>query len=281
MEPLSRQELGDLVARRAEGTIDIARSRAVQLAMSWVRDCTPAALIRFGEGEGRILTAEPGLPGSMRVAANKLSRQIGRGFSEDDVLRIRSMVLRAFDRADVLGIRGSSSFSEEHMTWVRRIEAAYTERVIAGRTPVPVTHCLVNNDLRDALGHMLEGLDAISVVSCRDVAPRLEAAYGVRDIISYQVPSQYVMREVDDPYEAVLHDVPFWPEHLFDLRRRINVRYRGEVFLVGAGILGKELCILIRDRGGIALDLGSTLDGLVGKVTRGAGRPPPYARGPG
>ena len=40
-------------------------------------------------------------------------------------------------------------------------------------------------------------------------------------------------------------------------------------FLVGAGIFGKDLCIRIRELGGIALDMGSCLDLMAGKVTRG------------
>jgi len=91
-----------------------------------------------------------------------------------------------------------------------------------------------------------------------------------------QVPSEYVMRKLDDGYERRLHDVAFWPEFFDDLRTRIAVREPGEVFLVGAGVLGKELCLRIKELGGIALDMGSSLDRMVGKITRGPRRPEPY-----
>jgi hypothetical protein len=67
--------------------------------------------------------------------------------------------------------------------------------------------------------------------------------------------------------------VPIWPDFYRRLEEEIEVREQGEVFLVGAGLFGKSLCVRIRERGGIALDMGSTLDGIAGKVTRGEGRP--------
>ena len=90
------------------------------------------------------------------------------------------------------------------------------------------------------------------------------------------MPSQYVMRTVDDEYERALHGIPIWPDVVDRIRDELEVRQRGEVFLVGAGLFGKELCIRVRERGGIALDLGSCLDGMADKVTRGPNRPKPY-----
>lgn len=279
MKPLDDDELAALDARVAREPVDLTRELAVALALTRIRRRAPTAVIRFGEGEGRVLAADLQDPASIRVAANKLKRQTGRRYGLDDVLRIRSMLTRAFDRADIVGLRGSSSFSEEHRMWVARIEAAFAERIAAGRPPAFVTHCLLNNPLRDNLATLLAGQDRISVISCREIAPVLSDQYGIADVATYQVPSQFIMRGVDDEYEAQLHAVAFWPDFYFELRRRLVVREPGEIFLVGAGILGKELCIRIRELGGIALDMGSCLDGLAGKVTRGGGRPEPYRAG--
>lgn len=276
MKPLDDEETAALDARLAREPVELPRERAVALALARIRRRTPTAVIRFGEGEGRVLAADPQDPASIRVAANKLKRQTGSRHGLDDVLRIRSMVTRAFDRADIVGLRGSCSFSDEHRMWVARIEAAFAERVAAGRPPAVVTHCMLNNPLRDNLATLLEGQTQISVISCRQIAPVLSDRYGVADVATYQVPSQFIMRDVDGEYEARLHGVAFWPDHYFELRRRLIVRDPGEIFLVGAGILGKELCIRIAELGGIALDMGSCLDGLAGKVTRGDGRPEPY-----
>ena len=144
----------------------------------------------------------------------------------------------------------------------------YEQRLAGGRQPAYVSHCLLNNPLRDALPELLSGQRHVSVISCRDVKQRIEEDYGVASVRVFQTPSQYIMRNVDGDYEVRLHDVPMWPEMFDWLRKELTVRHRGEVFLIGAGIIGKALCIHVRDLGGIALDLGSTLDGIAAKITR-------------
>ena len=260
---------------RQDGFVDLSRQDLVQLTLTWIRQRTPAAVVRFGEGEGRLLAASPTDAESMQVASNKLRRQTGLRFPPKEVLRVRSLVTNAFDQADVVGIRGSASFSSEHKMWVRRIESELDKRLARGRSAAYVAHCVLNQDLRGALDSLLEGQRRMSVVSCRDVQSHLEDQYGI-DVRKYQVPSQYTTRAVDGEYEGVLHDVPIWPEFYEQLRGEISVREPGEVFLVGAGIFGKDLCIRVRELGGVALDMGSCLDDMAGKVTRGGNRPPPY-----
>jgi hypothetical protein len=275
MTDAEHQRLGAAAGLDA-GATDLSRKQAVRLIAKHIRERVPLAVVRFGEGEGRLLVADREEPMSVRVASRKLRRQTGIHFDEDETFKVKEMVLEAFDKADVVGIRGSESFNDEHKMWVERVEQVYEERLAAGRKPAYVTHCLVSSDVRDALGDLLNGQRRVSVVSCRNIVGTITASYGVPDVAMYQIPSQYIMRRVDDEYEAALHGVPIWPDFYPRLRRRIQVREPGEVFLVGAGLFGKELCIRIRELGGIALDVGSTLDGLANKVTRGKNRPAPY-----
>jgi len=41
------------------------------------------------------------------------------------------------------------------------------------------------------------------------------------------------------------------------------------LFIVAAGLFGKDLCITIQEKGGIAIDMGSSVDFWVKKRTRG------------
>jgi hypothetical protein len=249
--------------------MDLSRELVVQLVLTWIRNKTPGAVVRFGEGEGRLLWANPHDELSIGVACRKLRRQAGRSFAPREMFEVRSRVMHAFDEADVVGIRGGPDFNDEHLMWIRRIERVFEERRANRRRPAFVTHCFVSRDLTDALDVLLEDQEAVTIVSCRDVRPIFESRYGVRDVRVHQIPSQYRKREVDGEYEAEMHHIPMWPDFYRELQASISVRQRGEVFIVGAGLFGKDLCIRIRELGGIALDLGSCLDEMAGKDTRG------------
>lgn len=250
------------------------RATAVRVVRERLSQGTPTAVVRFSEGESRVLNAKSGNRASMRVAINKLRRQTGLTFTPADVLEIKSLLLTALDEADIVGVSVDHQVSDEHREWARRTEAIYRARAAHRRRPALLTNCYINAELRQALPALLAGQKRVSVISPRDLRGTLDANFGIRDVSVYQVPSQYVVRDVDGMYEAAMHDVEMWPDFYRCLQKGLEVRERGEVFLVGAGVFGKELCVRIRDLGGIALDMGATLDALAGKVTRGPGRPP-------
>jgi hypothetical protein len=127
--------------------------------------------------------------------------------------------------------------------------------------------CYLNHEILAALPALL-AKRRVSVISCRDVKPVVEEMWDLDDVAVYQMPSHYGVRNVDGAYEAAMHDVPIWPDAHHRVRSELTVRERGEVFLVGAGLFGKDLCIDVRDRGGIALDMGSALDHIAGKLPR-------------
>jgi hypothetical protein len=256
-----------------DGSRLLSRKQTVRLVAKWIEERKPAAVVRFLEGEGRLLAADPADDLSMKVAMKKLRRQTGLTFSAREVLKVKSLVLKALDEADVLGIRPGRNFPDKHQAWMELIANVYADRVRHGRQPAYLAHCLIRHDLYEALPVLLKGQHRVSVASCRNIRPKLETHYGIPDVAVYQIPSQYVMRDVDDDYEARLHDVPIWPAFYRQLQSDIEVRERGEIFLIGAGLFGKELCIRVRELGGIALDMGSNLDQMVSKITRGESKP--------
>jgi Transposase, Mutator family len=246
-----------------------------QVFINWLRrqvgKRTPAAVLRFADGELQLFEADPGNEESMQVAIGKLQKETGLRFSERDVLEVKALLELAYDEADVLGIHFDNPLEQAHRTRLDALAALYAERVSAGRRSVPLAHCMLSHQILDDLPAMLAG-HSVSAISCRDLKPVLEAEWGAEDVIVYSVPSQYMVRDVDGDYEAALHDVPIWPDVHARICSELTVREPGEVFLVGAGIFGKDLCIRVRDRGGIALDMGSALDRIAGKMTRGPER---------
>jgi glycosyl transferase family 2 len=242
---------------------------------AWLRsrlaEREPAAVVRFGDAEARLLMGPRPEKESMQDAIRKLGLETGLPFSPADVTEIQTLVSLAFDQADVLGIRYGHRFLTDHKRWMDRVSTIYSERVAAGRPPATLAHCLLSHQIADSLPELLAGR-AVSVISCRNLGPVLEGEWGLDDVAVYQVPSQHTVRDVDGTYEAAMYEVPIWPDAHASVRSQLTVREQGEVFLIGAGLFGKGLCIDVRNKGGIALDMGSALDRIAGKVTRGPKR---------
>lgn len=243
----------------------------VQLVAGWIRDKQPGAVVRFLEGEARVLSASIDRPERLRDARRKLRKQSGVLISDTDVMVIRDKVLLALDQADVVGmIGGDARYNDEHEELLSRTQQLFAERAALRRTPdAYVTPGHVSETIYSRLAVLLEG-QVTSVISSRDVATAV-TDLGARDVRVFQIPSQSVRRAVDGAFEASLHSTPIWPDFLRDLETQITVREPGEVFLVGGGLFCKHLCIQIRNLGGIAIDLGSQLDRLAMKPTRGRG----------
>jgi len=227
----------------------------------------PAAVVRFGDGEVRLLEAGAGDDESMRAAMEQLERDAGGGFAPATALDVKATLAHARDRADVLGILVIDPLSAGQMTWTKRLANLHAERLAAGNPPEALARNALHHEILAELPEILAGRP-VSVISCRDVKPVIEARWGLDDVAIYQVPSHHASREFDGAYEAALHDVPIWPDAHERVRAELTVREPGEVFLVGAGLFGKDLCVLARERGAIAIDMGAALDHVAGKVTR-------------
>jgi len=258
---------------QAERTSEISRKHVVRLACEYITEKRPAAFVRFGEGEARLLAANRRDPHSLGVARRKLYKQTGLIFPPEEILKVRDLILSALDRADVAGLRGGPRFSDEHQEWMTYIGEVFAERARHRTHPTYVSHCLFHHDIYADLDILLRGQRRVSIVSCHDVRDVLEDQYGIPMPTIHKIHSQYAVRQIDGEYEAELHATAIWPGFYAGLLDRLTVRSRGEVFLVGAGLLGKSICVSIRDRGGIALDMGSMLDQLADKITRGARKP--------
>lgn len=230
---------------------------------------SPAAVVRFGDTEARLLLlAERGGDALLSDAAAKLGKESGQQFSHGDVMDVKGVVSTAFEQADVLGIGVIGYGTTQRRMWMGKLEALYRESLAAGRRPAALAHCLLSQDIVEDLPELL-ARRRVTVISCRNLKSVLESEWDVDDVRVHQVPSQHSARDVDGSYEASMHDVPIWPDAISRVRSELRVRERGEIALVGAGVFGKGLCIEIREQGGIALDMGSILDQIAGKITRG------------
>lgn len=262
-----------LVSRRMStrvGAMSMARGDPATWLKQAVGERRPAAAVRFGDLEARLLAVDPEDSRSTDPAARGLEMHSGRRFSVEEVLEVSALLRYAFDQADILGILPRTP-QRNHVALMKEVLELYGRRLEGGRPPAKLASCMFSGQIFATLPAMLKG-HSVSAITCRKLKPTLESEWGLEDVVVYQIPSQYETRDVDGAYEAAMHDISIWPDTHARLCSELTVREPGEVFLVGAGPFGKDLCVRIRELGGIGIDMGSVLDRAAGKVTRGPRR---------
>jgi hypothetical protein len=117
--------------------------------------------------------------------------------------------------------------------------------------------------LGENLGGILAESEYVSAVTCYlELLEVLEQKYGCRKGLLIKIP----------PQSANIKATPeeiHYPDRYQVIRESLAAMdLSGHTFLVGAGLLGKIYCAAIKRAGGIAIDIGSLIDVLVGKSAR-------------
>ena len=182
-----------------------------------------------------------------------------------DVIALADELKDAVRNADILGVPRQKQMDFVHPLWrAVRDELEAFELV---RPDTLLTHTALHRLLQHALLYrpLLEDRDFLGVISCRRLMDEMQAVFGVDEVRWYGVRG-----ELEDTGEI---DTPHFPDGFEELRNTLEVPHQGAVFLVGAGVFGKVYCEWIKERGGIAIDVGSIFDawaniGRVGEPVR-------------
>jgi hypothetical protein len=244
-------------------------------ARNWIKTRilagTPTSLIRLGDGEFSWL-------GYRSIAlweqtATSLNVWFGRDNFEPVLLEETADRLRlAVRRATVIGLpRPSRQMRDPFCGYVRDLFDLY-ELTTPGQL---FTDCGVHRFWQMLLAYrdLLAGLPFLGLVSSRDIGDQIRATFGIDDLVLYPVPSE---RGMLGAFENL---GPHYPERFQQICDELVVPFRGAVFLIGAGALGKIYADIVFQRGGIALDVGSVLDGWATKASRGFLKQDPYSFG--
>ena len=120
-------------------------------------------------------------------------------------------------------------------------------------------------ELWDCYLEIIGSLESISIISCHErLGDYIQKRFGIKSVTSYVIPGE-------SRYQRVFNQQPkeeHFPVVYEDLIGKLPYVSKDKVFLVGAGFLGKIYCDLIKQYGGIALDLGSQMDRWAGYQTR-------------
>ena len=238
-----------------------------------ITECRPFSAIRLGDGEGRVL-GYPNVFSDLEVLSQVLYYHFGpesmhrlkhdatATWINDAMLDLRSLLVQSIRQADVVGLPIGEYFdgyekSPSHgllgfacATNFGLAEVRHRhERDIVGADVFQVLAA------RGQLYRSAAGLARrVHVVGPWDIREKLSKALNVENVNWVQVPGHYTWRG-----EKGLGHYPDLYKYVSNFLQNMDDA-AGELFFVGAGLLGKYYCSLIKERGGVALDIGSVID---------------------
>jgi hypothetical protein len=115
---------------------------------------------------------------------------------------------------------------------------------------------------------ILRRAGSIGVISCHAELPeRMKAAFGLQQVELFKIPGEKYTASLRTPDQM---QGEHFPAVFDDIVRRLSLPHDGRVFVIAAGTLAKFYADVIKRHGGIALDLGSLVDGWLDVRSRPA-----------
>lgn len=113
---------------------------------------------------------------------------------------------------------------------------------------------------------ILRRAGSVGVISCHSQLPdKMKAAFGLDEVELFKIPGEKYTEGMRDQEQMSGEHFPFV---FWDIVRRLSVPHNGRVFMIAAGTLAKFYADVIKRNGGIALDLGSLVDGWLNISSR-------------
>lgn len=216
----------------------------------------PFSLMRFNDGEGCFLGTGEAEPPKRAMIQRTWFGENPIPPSQLDAIAARTV--DAFRDADILGV---ATHAEPGTLYHYGLTSAFHHGII--RRETTLANAMIHNMLwrNGALKALLADQPFVGLVTGRNVREHVAREYGVGRVSQILVPA-----EAGHTFADLA--MPHFPDRFHEVERLIDPPHCGAVYLVGAGILGKIYCHIIKSRGGIALDLGSVFDLMAKMRTR-------------
>lgn len=223
----------------------------------------PVSIIRAGDGEKIVLESNKDLPSYHLCLQSVMKRQMGYEPIMSDVEGVRQNLITAYQGADIIGIPAHANLQNLNTHW------RGVENVVK---PLAKTNKFCSTDIgydllySGMLDQWLTNQKQVVYISCRDIDQQLKDKYGIKTVNSFIIPPE---AKFTSGYEGERH----YPDMFNKMEWWLNsANCAGVPCLVGAGVIGKIYCNWMRDRGGVAIDLGAVFDLWAGFSTRGPNR---------
>ncbi len=224
----------------------------------------PVSITRCGDGEGLILNALVNVSNLELASTAVLRRQMGYDPTLQQVKEIRQNLIDCYTNSDIIGIPCHKQEVNGH--WKKVYNILMGNAVIAAKfCDIDVAYQFLDNGSYDTL---LQDRPVLNYISCRDLDEGFKRKWNIETVNKYTIaPEAKFTSGYKGPrhYPAQFNKIPRW----MDVQAE---NFPGSLLLVGAGVIGKIYCNWWRDRGGVAMDVGGTMDCWAGRVTRGPNR---------
>jgi hypothetical protein len=241
----------------------------------------PFSLVRLGDGEATMIK----YPRYTNEAAAR--SQVERWWKVPRVdgttmQTIGGMIAVACRDADMLGIPSEGEqlkYPKWNSNGLRFHQFMETYGFASSAQDYFYFYHIINLQKMGVLKQALEAahITHICCITCRKVELQLFKALGVRTIKMFFIPAETFRwrryGQIDVAAKAVADVAPHWPTRFNQVRPWIQLQGPGQVFLIGAGGLGKVYCQWAKAAGSMGIDVGALFDGWAGLPTR------PYLQG--
>lgn len=234
----------------------------------------PTSMVRIGDGEAAFLASSP-LNDPQREKMISIWWGNVRLLQEEKI-KLKSLIDESVKNADVIGVAppwrifDTVRYSSEAKSMHMKLFSDALERIFQlrhdtlDRITFTSAHFHQAALKWDLLPTLLNGVSEVSVIAPHDLSEELLVRLGVRVRLQYRTPPEH---RFSDRFSTETNSERMYPERLKSIIDELDVK-PGEVVLIAAGFVGKYLCKVVKDRGGIGLDMGSIADYLIGHETR-------------
>jgi hypothetical protein len=244
----------------------------------------PTSVIRLGDADGNVLFSLLGTyPFLTEYCLEKISKIYfgNEKLMYDERQFFGSMVVEAISKADVVGgperetieqsfktpfpdldVRGMQGMRGVYNYLATEYDARKLARCIW-------TSTWLSRSLLPHYFELLKGLPFASFITCYpELADLVQERTQIEEVETLLVPMQSSIAYQTKRAPHMGKDIGHYPNAYYKILGNIRPPHQGAVYLVAAGILSKAYCTTIKERGGIAIDIGSTADIWMGTRSR-------------
>lgn len=246
---------------------ELSTETLLELIKKSLKHKQPLSIIRYGDGEAIVLNGFKDTSSFKMV----LKRQLGYIPRIDHAEEITRNLIEAYNGCDIIGIPlVAKAFKDEKDYWSRAVDILKEEvkETLLEEKGVVSIDCHSHFLDKDYYTQLLTDLDTLNYISCRDLDEQFKKKFNIKRVNRFAIPPEAKFSANVDLKNR------HYPDQFNTIQRWMDraISCEGSLCLTGAGFVGKIYNNWFRDRGGVAMDVGSVFDSWAGLVTRGSGR---------